>query len=296
MRRLIINADDFGLTPGVNRGILQTHTEGVVTSTTLMACSGAFGDAVRLAQVKPGARSFSVGCHVVLVDGEPILPREKVQTLLSNRNEDGKVCFRNSLMGFASEAIRGRLHDGEIEAEAAAQFQKIRAAGIKISHFDAHKHAHLFPSVLKPILKAARDSGIRALRNPFAPIKPLAFAHLARRPHLWKRYSEVRVLRGLAERFRQLVREYDMATTDGSFGIVVTGALDQKLFDAIIGCVPEGTWELCCHPGYNDADLDKIRTRLHESRRKELNVLTSPESRATIEKHGIELISYWDLQ
>ncbi len=87
-----------------------------------------------------------------------------------------------------------------------------------------------------------------------------------------------------------------MVTTDGSFGIVVTGALDQKLFDAIIGCVPEGTWELCCHPGYNDADLDNIRTRLRESRQHELNVLTSEKSRQSVEKHGIELISYWDLQ
>ena len=232
----------------------------------------------------------------MLVDGEPLLPAQSVRTLVVNRNGEGRLCFRDSLTSFAAEAIRGRLDTAQIEAEVKAQFQKIRDAGIAISHFDAHKHAHLFPAVLKPMLKAARDFGIRALRNPFAPIKPLAFAHLLRRPHLWKRYSEVSVLRGFAQRFRELVREYDMVTTDGSFGIVVTGALDQKLFDAIIGCIPEGTWELCCHPGYNDADLDKIRTRLHESRRHELNVLTSAESRASIERHGVQLISYWDLQ
>lgn len=296
MRRLIINADDFGLTPGVNRGIMKTHSDGLVTSTTLMACSTAFGDAVRLAQGDSDSRSLSVGCHVVLVDGEPILPPENVRTLVVNDRVDQTLRFRNSLTSFAAEAIRGRLSAAQIEAEVAAQLQKIRAAGIAISHFDAHKHAHLFPSVLKPMLNAARDFGIRALRNPFAPIKPLAYAHLLRRPHLWKRYSEVSVLRGFAQRFRQLVREYDMVTTDGSFGIVVTGALDQKLFDAIIGCVPEGTWELCCHPGYNDADLDNIRTRLRESRQHELNVLTSEKSRQSVEKHGIELISYWDLQ
>lgn len=107
MRRLIINADDFGLTPGVNRGIMQTHTEGVVTSTTLMACSTAFGDAVRLAQAECDARSFSVGCHVVLVDGEPILPPEKVPTLLENRSGGDKPYFRDSLTSFASQAIRG---------------------------------------------------------------------------------------------------------------------------------------------------------------------------------------------
>lgn len=293
MRRLIINADDFGLTPGVNRGIVETNQDGIVTSTTLMANSAAFDGAVELSRVT--ANKLSVGCHVVLIDGEPLSPVDKVQSLVLNGN-GRNVRFRQSLTSFAAEAIRGRLDSSEIATEAAAQFEKIRRAGLKLSHFDAHKHAHLFPSVLKPILAAARDCGIRALRNPFAPIKPLAFAHLARRPHLWKRYSEVAVLRGYAQRFRELVQSHGMVTTDGTFGIVVTGALDQKLFDAIMGCVPEGTWEFCCHPGYNDVDLDRIQTRLRGSRDSERRVLTSSEAREAIRKNGIELISYWDLQ
>ncbi len=295
MRRLIINADDFGLTCGVNRGILTAHRTGLVTSATLMANASAFDNAVQTI-ASESAGHLSVGCHVLLVDGEPVLPPQQLKSLIVTQNGDGKPRFRESLASFAVEAIRGRLSASEIEAEAAAQFEKARRAGVKLSHFDAHKHVHLFPSVLKPILSAARACGIRALRNPFAPIKPLAFAHLARRPHLWKRYSEVSVLRGFARNFRELVREAGMVTTDGSFGIVVTGALDQRLFDAIVGCVPEGTWELCCHPGYNDADLDKVSTRLRESREAELKVLTSQAARAAVERHGIELISYWDLQ
>jgi predicted glycoside hydrolase/deacetylase ChbG (UPF0249 family) len=302
VRRLIINADDFGLTPGVNRGILRTHDEGVVTSTTLMANAAAFDDAAQLALAQSKPRGLGIGCHLVLVDGEPLLPAEKVRSLIESDNciggdgGDGKVAFRRSLTSFAGRAVRGRLDSAEIEAEAAAQFHKIQSAGIELSHFDAHKHAHLFPSVLKPVLRAARSCGLRALRNPFAPVKPLAFAHLLRRPHLWKRYSEVRVLRGFAQRFRELVAAEGMVTTDGTFGIVVTGALDATLFEAIVGCIPEGTWELCCHPGYNDADLARIRTRLRESREHEMNVLTSAAARETLEKHGIELISYWDLQ
>jgi predicted glycoside hydrolase/deacetylase ChbG (UPF0249 family) len=86
-----------------------------------------------------------------------------------------------------------------------------------------------------------------------------------------------------------------MRTTDGTFGIIATGALDQKLFNAIIGSIPEGTWEFVCHPGYNDADLDKIATRLRTSRDAERNVLTSDESKQRIAEHGIQLISYADI-
>jgi predicted glycoside hydrolase/deacetylase ChbG (UPF0249 family) len=292
VRRLIINADDFGLTKGVDRGIARGHEEGLITSTTLMANAGAFGDAVEaVAKLNGTSRRFSIGCHVVLMDGEPLLAADHVGSLLG---EGGR--FRDSLLAFAGQSLRGRLKAEEIEAEASAQMRKIASAGIRLSHFDAHKHAHMFPAVLKPLLRAARSCGVGAVRNPFAPLKPLAFAHLARRPHLWKRYSEVRVLRGWERQFRELVAREGMATTDGTFGIVVTGALDLALFEAIVGCMPEGTWEFCCHPGYNDDDLGRVRTRLRESRERELDVLTSDAAREVLERHGVELISYWELQ
>ncbi|MGE5206747.1 MAG: ChbG/HpnK family deacetylase, partial [Chlamydiota bacterium] len=133
------------------------------------------------------------------------------------------------------------------------------------------------------------------LRNPFAPLKPLAFAHLLRRPRLWKRYAEVTALRRLLDNFRRTVQEEQMITTDGTFGIVATGALDQRLFEAIVGCIPEGTWEFVCHPGYNDAELSTVRTRLRQSRLQELEVLTSTAARAVLERHGVELISWKQL-
>jgi predicted glycoside hydrolase/deacetylase ChbG (UPF0249 family) len=149
--------------------------------------------------------------------------------------------------------------------------------------------------VFEPLLEAARACGVGAVRNPFAPLRPLAFAHLLRRPKLWTRYSEVKILRGFAGRFRQRVREMGMQTTDGSFGVVTTGAMTQQLFEAIIGCMPEGTWEFVCHPGYNDQELDSVRTRLRASRERELEVLTSGAARKALEQRGIELISYREL-
>jgi predicted glycoside hydrolase/deacetylase ChbG (UPF0249 family) len=86
-----------------------------------------------------------------------------------------------------------------------------------------------------------------------------------------------------------------MRTTDGSFGVVATGALDLALFDAMVEAIPEGTWEFVCHPGHNDAELASVRTRLRDSREKELAVLTSPLAREALERRGIQLISYRDL-
>ena len=289
MRRLIINADDFGLTPGVNRAILEGHTKGVITSATLMANGAAFDDAATLARTNPGLR---VGCHTVLVDGPPVAPADKVRSLLDH---NGDAEFHRSLATFARIAIRGGFAPADVEAEASAQFQKLRAAGIAPTHFDTHKHAHMFPSILRPLLRAAQAAGVPAVRNPFVPVKPLAYAHLFRRPRLWTRYAEVKLLRHYAAQFRRAVAEAGLFTTDGTFGIVVTGALDERLFDAIIGSIPEGTWEFVCHPGYVDAALSGVRTRLRASREAELRVLTSARARELISARDIELISYADL-
>lgn len=290
MRRLIVNADDFGLTSGVNRAIVEAHQRGIVTSATLMANGRAFDQAAELARTVP---HLSLGCHVVLVDGEPLLPAPQVPTLLAADGQQQR--FRNSIGEVAAAALRGRIDPAQVEAEATAQMRKLQSAGLALSHFDTHKHAHMFPAILRPLLRAARACGVRALRNPFAPLKPLAFAHLLRRPRLWKRYSEVTALRRLLDRFRRAVQEEQMLTTDGTFGIVATGALDHKLFDAIVGSIPEGTWEFVCHPGYNDSELDAVRTRLRQSRAQELQVLTSEAAREALQRHGVELISWKQL-
>lgn len=287
MRRLILNADDFGFTSGVNRAISEAARAGAITSTTLMANSPRFAEAVETAKRLP---RLGVGCHVVLVDGAPVLPAERLPTLAPGGR------FRDSLLQFVRAALRGEIDPMEIEGEAAAQMKRITDAGLSLTHFDTHKHAHLFPRVLSPLLRAAVACGVRALRNPFSPVRPLAVAHLARRPKLWKRYTEVRLLRKYLDGFRRSAVEMGMATPAGCFGVVVTGALDQPLFNAIVASIPEGTWEFVCHPGYNDADLQAAHTRLKESRAKELEVLTSAESRDILRKAGVELISFRDLR
>lgn len=293
MPRLIVNADDLGLTRGVNRAILESIRDGIVTSTTLMANSAAYQDAVEQIKSNKDNKRPSVGCHVLLVDGEPVLPAESVPSLLESRN--GKRTFRTNLLPFLSLAAQGKLDSDEIEAEATAQFKKLQSSGVTISHFDTHKHTHIFPAVYQALVRAAKACGIKAVRNPFAPLRPLAFAHLVRRPKLWKRYSQVRILRRYEEGFRRAVSDAGLKTPDGSFGIVSTGHLDEKLFAAVVGNLPQGTWEFVCHPGYNDADLDGVQTRLRASREREREVLTSDAARKILADQGVELISYHQL-
>jgi hopanoid biosynthesis associated protein HpnK len=291
VRRLIVNADDFGFTCGVNRGIIEAHQHGIVTSATLMANGQAFDDAVRLAKAVP---HLSVGCHVVLIDGRPVVDPTLLPSITSADSGGGR--FRDGMKSFALRAFAGRLNSSEIETEVSAQIRKLQCAGINVSHVDTHKHTHLFPAVLKPLLRAARACGVHAMRNPFGPSKPLKSGELLARPNLWTRYAEVRILRTLATKFRNAAKREGFATPDGTFGIVVTGALDERLFRAIAAIIPEGTWEFVCHPGYNDDDLESANTRLRKSRETELQVLTLPEARQLLLEQGIDLISYADLR
>ena len=280
MRRLIINADDFGLTSGVNRGILQSHQNGLVTSATLMACGGKFAEAANLAAQAP---RLSIGCHVVLVDGTPVSDPDSISTLVVNSR------FRDRLTNFALLAAGGRLDPEQIEAEVTAQIRKLQSAGVNVSHLDSHKHTHMFPVVLKGILRAAKACGVGAIRNPF---EPLIFA-TARH---WKRQFQLRLMRRFRASFRAALEEVGVVTPDGCIGIAATGGLTAQTFRGLIEHLPEGTWEFVSHPGYNDAELDQVQTRLRASREKEMAILTSSEAREALDKAGVELISYWDLQ
>jgi len=287
VRRLIVNADDFGLTQGVNRAIVEAHCHGIVTSATLMANGRAFDDASRRTT---STSRLSIGCHVVLVDGLPVLGGRQTPTLSNRKFDDGR--FYQSLNGFAVRAVSGNIRADEIEAEATAQIRKLQATGIVVSHLDTHKHTHIFPPVLRPLLRAARACGVPAMRNPFGPVH---ISIVAKQPSLWKQFGKVTLLSGLSKTFRRSVSDAGMLTPDGTVGIVATGAMNVRLFENIVDSLPDGTWELVCHPGYNDAELDGIRTRLRESRAVELRLLISPEARAILARSGVELISYRDL-
>jgi hopanoid biosynthesis associated protein HpnK len=282
---LIINADDFGMTSGVNRGIVEAAMSGVVTSTTLMANSARFGEAVNLAKKAP---ALGVGCHAVLIQGTPML-----EGLAALRNGSGK--FKNSIKDFAQTAFRGKLVADEIQSEIAAQIRKIQQGGVTVTHFDSHKHTHMFPQVLRPALRAAGECGVRAVRNPFEPMSTWAGWRVLATPAMWLRCAGVTAFHVFGSEFRKAVAETGMKTTDGTVGIAATGKLDQRMLEAILDALPEGTWELVCHPGYSDPYLLAAETRLTASREIELQALTSEAIRKTIARREIQLISFADL-
>jgi hopanoid biosynthesis associated protein HpnK len=288
MRQLIVNADDLGLTAGVNRAIGEAHANGVVTSATLMASGPAFDGAVALAH---SASRLAVGCHVLLVDGKPVSEPESITTLIATRAaEPGHLHAR--LSSVAARAVLGGFDDDELLGEIVAQVKKLQSAGIQVTHLDTHKHTHIFPKILKALVRAARICGVPAIRNPFVPSAVLVARRFARKPHLWKRYGQVRVLRSFGAKFREKMKRAGLATPDGIVGVIETGSFDSSLLRRALTNLPEGTWELVCHPGYEDAELRAARTRLLASREQELRLLTSPEFRRFLDEHEIRVISY----
>lgn len=262
MGQLIVNADDFGLTRGVNRAIAELHRAGLLTSATLMARAAATQDAIDIALATP---SLGVGCHVVLVDGAPVLPLQGLSSL-TNRHTGQ---FLPAPGPFLRRLAAGRVDSSQIEAETAAQIAVLQARGLRLTHIDTHKHLHMFPAVLRSILRAARAAGVRAVRNPFEP----AWAIKATPGAPWLRRVQVRLLRRLEPAFRRIVAEEGFTTTSGAIGVLATGTLDSKTVTSLLQHLPQGTYELVTHPGYNDSDLAGVRTRLHASRETERNAL-----------------------
>ncbi len=271
-----MNADDFGLTAGVNRAVAELHEERALTSATLMARAPATGHAVKTARATP---TLGVGCHVVLVDGAPVLPPAEIPTLVDQRT--GR--FEPKLGKFLRRMLSGRIRATEIEAEVAAQIALLQAEGLALTHIDTHKHVHMFPAVLKPLLRAAAGKGIPTIRNPFEP----AWSLRATPSALLSRRTQVRLLSHFEPAFRGLVAAAGFVTTDGAIGILATGALDSNALDSLMRAIPPGTWELVTHPGYNDGDLTEAGTRLLASREIEREALL-----ALKQFPEIELISF----
>jgi chitin disaccharide deacetylase len=277
--RLIVNADDFGLTSGVNRAIIELHAAGILTSTTLMANAAATKEAAELARSHP---MLGVGCHVVLVDGAPTLNRSRTPTLVDERT--GR--FHPTPGAFLRRLLTMRIRTREVEAEAAAQIARLQSYGVRLTHIDTHKHMHMFPGVLRPVLRAARKAGIFAVRNPFETLWSLNATPDA--PDL--RRAQVVLLRRLEPAFQRIVEEEGFSTTDGAVGVLATGSLNIASLKTILSAMPEGTFELVSHPGYRDTDLERANTRLLASREIERNALM-----ALREILGVKFISFAQL-
>jgi predicted glycoside hydrolase/deacetylase ChbG (UPF0249 family) len=263
MPQLIVNADDYGLTPGINAAIQSLFEKRALTSATLMTAAPQTDAAISFAQQHP---RFGIGCHIVLLDGDPVAPPSEVASLL----RPGHTSFYPTLGEFLRALFAGRIRAKHIEREASAQLTRLAGSGIQPTHVDTHKHTHMFPEVLTAVVRAAKSAGVRAIRNPFEPAWSVGVTKSA--PRL--RRTEVNVLRALyASRFAATVKQAGLATCDGTIGIAATGSLDAATLRDILQAMPEGTWELVCHPGHIDEALQRVETRLRDSREVEFESL-----------------------
>lgn len=289
VRRLIVNADDFGLTDGINRAVRDLHQWGALTSTTLMAAAPRLHEAVEISQQQ---KLLRVGCHIVLVDGTPVANSTAIPTLLdASRQRGDEPRFRATLGEFVRDLYLGRIDSVHIEQEAIAQILRLQQAGVNVTHVDTHKHTHMFPRVLKGVMRAAQACNIRTIRNPFEPAWSVAATPAAGHVRAW----QVHLLRTLRHSFWKLIRQREFATTEGCVGVSATGTLNEITLRAMLERLPEGTFELVCHPAYMDDELMSTRTRLQQSRQVEMTALRTLPSILGGVGFPVELIDFGGL-
>ena len=281
MRRLIVNADDFGLHAAVNRGILAAHTEGIVSSTSLMAGGAALDDAVRIAKQCP---QLGVGVHLTLVGARPVLPVAEVSSLLDEAGD-----FYGSYPLFIKRFLRGKIRLAEVERELAAQIDRVRMAGIQPSHLDSHQHLHVLPGIGGLVLDLARRFSIRAIRIPAEPV-----AFIGATPATVGRLVGRGGLTMLANLFRQHAAAAGIRTSDHFYGMLAGGQLTEPAILAILRRLPPGDSELMTHPGFADESLaDAFRWDYQWDA--ERQALTAPAVRALLAERQIRLISFREL-
>ncbi len=292
-RSLVINADDLGLTVGVNDGIFDAHDRGVLTSASIFANAPATSNAVARAQRRP---SLGVGCHLTLVDGRPTLPPARVPSLI----EDDGRCPR-SWKPFIVSCLLGRVSLAEVELELTAQIDRIRSAGLALTHLDAHKHVHAYPPIFSIVTRLAERFQIPVVRVPFE-----------RWPGLHGDTSQKRTAAGQALMNAAMLpwarRDYRSAARAGVrtphfIGRTQTGVLSAPALAAMVRALPPGVTELMVHPGYVDEALTRLNTRLLDARADEVNLLTHPNTfdllinqRITLIRHDLSLSEYRSLR
>jgi chitin disaccharide deacetylase len=287
MKQLILNADDFGMTRGVNEGIIRAHREGILTSTTLMANGEAFDDAVERAH---GNKELGVGGHLVLVGGKCIAPKDSVASLV-----DADGVLPDSLALFVARLSSGMIRVEEIESELRAQIAKIRAAGIEPTHLDTHKHTHAHPRVMEALGKVARECGITRVRKPIENLRDSWETSRAGGQGVSMQILAAGAVRAIAPQFTAIAKKYALLSPDHFLGLAMTGQLGPTVLRGLISTLAAGITEIMLHPGVCDADLARSGSRLQKQREDELQGLLDPAVRSAVTERGIRLISYREL-
>jgi len=277
LKQLIVNADDLGLTSAVNRGVVRAYKDGIVTSASLLVTGSAFEDAVSLARQNP---ELDVGLHLALVEERAVLGPDALPTLV---DETGR--FPRTSAEFIRRAILGGINWLEVEREIAAQIALFQETGLRLYHLDSHQHLHLFPPVFQIVRRLTSWMGNVWVRNPIGP---------------WRKSRDTPVGRWVQRlglnlsclSVRGLHRRSQPQMPDGLYGFEVSGCLTRSALEQILRRIPDGLYELLCHPGEDDVDTQTRYSHWGYRWGEELESLTAPETRLVLEEQGIVLTSF----
>jgi hopanoid biosynthesis associated protein HpnK len=272
--RLILNADDLGWSQGVNDAVCDLYDEGIITSTSLMVGAPAAPDAVARVEHRPG---LAVGLHLTLVGGPSLLPPQTIPHLVDRRGWFSSNCLQAGLW----YTLLSSCHR-ELRLEAGAQFKALSATGIPWSHADSHMHFSLTPVVFRTMLDLCRQYPVAGIRVPeddyrlYHRIDPAGAAR-QRLPALWFRLA--------CGYQRRLLSATPFAVTQRCYGFFRTGRLDIDYLERLVAEMPDGEFELHCHP-----DLST------EAGRAEYQALRSARFRRALESRRVALSTYRSLR
>ena len=279
MKQLIVNADDFGLHPLINAGIIKGHQEGFITSTSLMPSAPCWQEAVRLAKENP---RLGIGVHLTLVGGVPsVLPKEQVSSLL---DDDG--LFLPDYVAFAKRYYSGAVKQAELEAELRAQLERALSCGVNITHIDSHQHTHVLPGINSLVLKLSNEYNIIRVRIPkegylFTGGFQTGVGRLIGRSGL-SFCADMAALRADSLGLRHPQHFY---------GMLAGGHLNAQLIANILRQLPEGVSEIMTHPGLDSAALGKAFSWQYHWR-EELDAYLDAGNKALLKELGIEPVSF----
>jgi predicted glycoside hydrolase/deacetylase ChbG (UPF0249 family) len=279
------------MTQGINRAIVEAHCNGIVTSTSLLANGAAFDQAVAAARANP---ALGVGVHLNLTEGRPVGGARGMGALV---NATGEFAPGPGLL--MMRMLTGRVTQQAVECEFRAQIERVLDAGIRPTHLDGHQHVHMWPAVFGVTARLAAEhqmAGVRSSRERRASLPGLLRRNARIRGKILRQIGGGVALALLAVTARAALRAAGVSSPDYFYGVSSTGFLDAGALEDILRDVPEGTSELMCHPGYVDAVLERVPTRLRLQREVELQALAGPQARILAREMGIELVTYRALQ
>lgn len=280
MKKIIVNADDFGRHELINRAVERAFNAGCLKSTTLMAGGIAFDDAVNVAKKNSG---LGVGIHFTLANGNPVLPPKEIPSLVT---EEG--IFHDNYIKFLKRYLSGKISLFEVRSELAAQLEKILNAGLTLTHFDSHQHLHHVPGIIEISLQLAQAAGINSMRVANTKLFDGELDNLGK---FFGRLG----LGSLAKLAAHAAHKKNFTTPENFAGIVAGESVDENFMLNRLENLREGTTEVMLHPGIDNKILQDFCRWEHDFEA-ELAAVTSPKVLKTLAEKNISAINFSDLR